>query len=85
MLYNLIKAKKHNDYTIQSIKNISFADALVSILALQTALLSAFSPEYKPYLPNSLTGGAVSISIIAIGVIMVVNGQKKLKDLRRIN
>jgi len=80
-IYNLFKAKKHNDYTIQSIRNISFADALVSILALQTALLYAFSENYQPYLPNSLTGGAVSIIIIGMGIFMIVRGQKKLKEI----
>ena len=82
-IYNLFKAKKHNDYTIQSIRNISFADALVSILGLQTALLAAFAPNYNPYLPNALTGGAISIIIITIGVIMIISGQKKIKILQK--
>ena len=85
-IYNLFKAKKHNDYTVQSIKNISFADALVSLLALQTALLATFAGSgYQPYLPNSLTGGTVSFIIIGIGVYMIVKGQKKMKELETAN
>ena len=82
-IYNLFKARKHNDYTIQSIRNISFADSLVSILALQTALLSEFAKGYNPAIPNALTGGAVSIAIIAIGIYMAINGSIKLKNIQK--
>ncbi len=82
-IYNLFKAKKHNDYTIQSIKNINFADALVSILALQTAMLQAFSSNYNTRIPNSITGGAVSLLIIAMGIYMIVTSNKKLKNLQK--
>ena len=82
-IYNLFKARSHNDYTIQSIKNISFADALVSILALQTALLYTFSENYQPYLPNSLTGGAVSLAIIAMGIYMIIKGNRELREINK--
>ncbi len=82
-IYNLFKAKKHNDYTIQSIRNISFADALVSILALQTALLYEFSPNHNSTLPNALTGGAVSAIIIVVGLYMAISGAIKLKNLQK--
>lgn len=78
-IINLLKAKKLKDYSIQAIKNLSFADALVSILALQTALLSVFGDGSLYVLFNALTGGAVSITIISIGIFMIVKGQKKLK------
>lgn len=81
-VYNLFKAKKHNDYTIQSIRNLSFADSLVSILALQTALLYEFAPNQNVDLPNALTGGAVSIAIIVIGLYMAISGNKKLKNTK---
>ena len=82
-IYNLVKARKHDNYMVQSIKNISFADSLVSVLALQTAMLQAFSAEYKPFLPNALTGGAVSLIIITLGIIMILKGNKKLKELQK--
>lgn len=83
-IYNIFKAKKCDDYTIQSIKNISFADALVSILGLQTALLYAFSENYQPLVPNALTGGVVSVLIIAMGIYMIVRGQKELKKIKEV-
>ncbi len=81
-IYNLIKARRHNDYTVQSIKNINFADALVSILALQTAMFQAFDPELNTDLANSITGGAVLTIIIIVGLIMIISGNKKLKQLK---
>lgn len=79
---NLFKLKKEKDHTIQSIINISFADSLVSILALQTALLNAFS-DGANQLFNALTGGVVSVIIITLGIIMIVLGNKQLKNISK--
>lgn len=80
-IYNVFKVRKHNDYTLQSMKNLSLADSLLSLLALQTALLQAFGGGYNPALPNALTGAAISITIITMGIIMIIGGNKKLKEL----
>lgn len=80
-IYNIFRAKKNQDYLVQSIRNLCFADALVSILALQTALLDAFGdPAHSPALANSLTGTATLLGIIAIGIYMIVSSNKKLKE-----
>ena len=44
-LYNLVKARRQSDFKIRAVRNINFADAAVSVLALQTAMFQAFSPE----------------------------------------
>ncbi|MBQ7884644.1 MAG: hypothetical protein IJ318_00920 [Clostridia bacterium] len=82
-ILNLIKAKKHKDYSIQAIKNLSFADSLVSILALQTAMFAVFANGENVAIFNALTGGVVSIAIIAIGIYMIVKGQITLKKLKQ--
>ena len=83
-IFNLFRARKLKDDIIQAIKNIGFADALVSILALQTALLSAFGGEdINMTIPNALTGGFVSMTIIAIGIIMIIRGQKKINTIKK--
>ncbi len=79
---NLVKVKKQEDYMVKAIKYISFADALVSILALQTALLHAFAQDYHPWIPNMITGAIVSSSIIAMGIYMIVKGQIALHRLK---
>ncbi len=81
-IYNLFKAKKHGRGHVQAIKNLSFADALVSLLSLQTALISAFGDGFDPTLANSLTGGLVSMTIIALGIYMIIIGQTKLNKTK---
>lgn len=82
-IYNIFKARKLNDPTIQSLRNLSLVDALVSILALQTAMLFEFSNGTNQTLPNSLTGTAVSLATIAIGVIMIIRGQISLNRIKK--
>ena len=82
-IYNIFKARKLNDPTIQSLRNLSLVDSLVSILALQTAMLFEFSNGINQSLPNSLTGAAVSLATIAIGVIMIVRGQINLNRIKK--
>ena len=69
-IYNLFKAKKEN-YTIKAIKRISLADALVSILTLQTSLLYTFSAGDNGAV-NALTGAVVCILTVAIGIFMLI-------------
>ena len=62
--------------------NINLADALVSILALQTALLDQFAtPDTPTIVFNSLTGGGICIYAFVAGVYMIVKATKKLKTL----
>ncbi len=69
-IYNLFKARKQDDLTVQAIRNINLMDAAVSILALQTALLHTFGGEgVDVSVYNTLTASAVT----AIGVFLVVS------------
>lgn len=80
----LIKAHKQTDLTVRAIRNINLVDALVSILALQTALLTMFSAgEVNISLFNTLTGTVVSLLSIAIGIYMIVSASKKIKELQK--
>lgn len=69
-----LKAKKQTDYIVQSVRNINLADALVSLLALQTALFYAFAEGQAEYvrISNAATGFAVCALVIALGVYMII-------------
>lgn len=82
-IIDMTKAKKNDDYTTKSIRSVRFADALVSILALQTAMFQAFAQDFVPYLPNSLTRGIVCLIIVVVGIIMIVNGNKPIKKFKK--
>ena len=83
-IINLVKARRENDMAVQAIKNIGFADALVSIFALQTALIAAFS-DTDATLANALTGTAVSVMIVSIGIAMIIKGSIGLKKIQEKN
>jgi len=75
---NIIKARKTDDFSIRGIRSVNVADGLLSILALQTALL-AESAEANSGLYNSLVGGGVCILTFAMGVYIIVNATRHLK------
>lgn len=82
----LIKAHKQEDLTVRAIRNINLVDALVSILALQTALLTMFSEgEINISLFNTFTGIIVSALTISIGIYMIASANKKMKELQKEN
>lgn len=81
-IIHIIKLRKSDDFSVKAINNIGFANALVSITALQTAMFAAFSPEVNVRLPNALTGGAVSLLIIALGIYMIISGKSARKKLK---
>ncbi len=78
-IINLVKAKKADDATVQALRNVSFADALVSILALQTSLLHAYGEGLNYGFANAATGGAVCAITVVTGIIMVLKANKQLK------
>ena len=82
----LIKAHKQTDLTVRAIRNINLVDALVSILALQTALLSMFSEgEVNISIFNTFTGVVVSLLSVGIGIYMIASANKKIKEIQKGN
>ena len=84
-IINLSIARKNDDMTVKAVRSINFADALVSVLALQTALLHEFSPD-RPFFNsifNAVTGSVVCIFTLVIGVYTVLNANKKITDFNK--
>ena len=80
----LVKAHKQTDLTVTAIRNINLVDALVSILALQTALLNMFGDGTLDIsLMNTVTGLVVSVASVTIGIYMIISANKKIKNLRK--
>lgn len=80
---NMIKVRRMKSPLLLTIRNIGYADALVSILFLQTAMFTAFSDGKKTnkQLMNEMTGGAVCAMILLIGIFMVRKAAKERKNL----
>lgn len=82
-ILNVFKArKKQSGYTVQALRNVSLADAAVSLLTLQTAMFHAFAqPSTMTQLANALTGSAVCLTVMAVGIYMIIKANKELKTL----
>lgn len=91
--YNIITAvinvaKFHNQSSpaLSAIKIINLASALVSMLALETAMISQFgsgdSPMFRRAM-NSATGGVVCLIVLGMAVYMIVRATKNLKALKQ--
>ena len=85
-IYNFIRAHRQEDILIEGVRNISLIDGAVSILALQTAMLTAFSDGELDYsLMNTLTGIAVSAVAYTVAVFTVIKGAKIIKKIKTEN
>ncbi len=74
------KARASGNYSLRAIRNISFADALISVFALQAAMLVAMNDETLASTLNPVVGGSVSFFIAAMGITMMVKGIRALKS-----
>ena len=78
---NLVKAKKFNDYGVQSLRNIKVTEALVSIFAMQTALIATFGGENDGSLRplNVAVAIIVCLFTLGLGVYMIARAAVVLK------
>ena len=79
-IFNIFKAKKHDDLYTENLRNINLASVLLSLVVLQVAMFQTFAPEHNIGFANALTGGAVSLVILVLGVLMIIKANKKLKE-----
>lgn len=78
---NMILANKQKSFGLFTLRNIGYADALVSLLSLQTAMFAAFGQDSETMIPitDALTGAGVCQMIFTLGVYMVYNS-KNIKE-----
>ncbi len=81
-ILNIFKVQKYYQPIWQSIRNINLADAAMSILSLQVALIATFSNNSDMKALNMATGSVVSIAIIIMAIFMIINSRNKIKVLQ---
>ena len=85
-IVNVVKYRKYNSPVFSASKAISLAAALVSMLTLESTMLTAFSDETMTDISRKLmlgvTGGVISLLIVAMAIYMIVVGTKKLKKIK---
>lgn len=76
---NTVKAHRNDDMTVRALRTINLVDALVSILALQTAMFFEFGDGTDHSLMNGVVGMSVCAVAAALGIYMIVNSHFKIK------
>ena len=80
---NISKTRGTENYTEMSLRSINLIDASVSILALQTALISEFSDGVGDVtVMNGITGAAVTLFTLAFGIFMIAKSHKEIKKIK---
>ena len=84
-IINVIKYRKYNSPVFSASKVISLAAALVSMLTLESTLLTAFGGETMTVSAQKwmlgATGGAISVFIVSAAIYMIAVSTKKLNQL----
>lgn len=79
---NVIKFRTHGSPVLSAAKAINLAAALVSILALETAMIAQFGggDDYRRMM-TAATGGGVCVIVLSMAVFMIVRSTKHIKQL----
>ena len=79
----LIKARRITSATLITLRNISFADAFVSIFALQRSMLVSFEgmTEAEIVIMNATLGSAVCVIVFLLGLNLLRNKKALFKTL----
>jgi hypothetical protein len=82
-IINLVKARKSQDITLYTIRNINIAEALVSLLNLQMTMYQSFNTEEENniLIMNIITSCVVGLLISFFGIRMIIVSVKHLKRL----
>ena len=85
-IINFIKYRKYNSPIFSASKAISLASACVSMLTLESTMLTTFNDGSMDALTRKLflglSGGAVSAFIIVMALYMIVQSNRKLRLMK---
>ena len=85
-IINVVKYRKYNSPVFSASKAISLAAALVSMLTLESTMLTTFGDGTMNVTGQKwmlgATGGAISLLIVLAAIYMIVISTKKLKQLK---
>lgn len=82
-IVNLVKFRKLGSPILSAAKVLNFVAALMSLLGLQTAMISQFSTEGEAFrrMMNAITGGGVWFAVILTAVYMLLHS-RKMKEMK---
>lgn len=82
-IINTVRYRKYNSPVYSAAKAISLASASVSMLTLESTMLTTFGEGTMSLTERRIllgtSGGAISVFIIAMAIYMIIQGTKKIK------
>jgi hypothetical protein len=85
-IVNVIKYRKYNIPVFSASKAISLTAALVSVLTLESTMLTTFGDGTMTAAGRkimlSATGGVISLFIVKTAIYMIVDGTKKIRKIK---
>lgn len=83
---NVVKFRKYGTPVISAAKVINLTAALVSMLSLETAMLTQFGaaddPAFRQIMTAS-TGAGISVIVVGMAVFMIVRSTKQMKYIKQ--
>lgn len=83
-IVNVVRSRRYRSPVMSASRMVSLASALVSMLALEVAMLAEFSTEDETVFRSTmiiLTGFAVFVTLAAMGIRMTVRSSRAIKAL----
>lgn len=85
-IVNIVKYRKYNSPILSASKAISLAAACVSMLTLESTMLTTFGAETMDLATRriflGLTGGVITVFIITMAVYMIIKSTRKIKEIK---
>ena len=85
-VWNVVKFRKYGSPVMSAAKVINLTAALVSMLSLETAMLTRFGAADNPMFRQIMTasaGAGISIIVLGMAVFMIVRSAKQLKHIKQ--
>lgn len=84
-IVNIGKYRKLGSPILSAAKGISLITAMMSVLGLQTAMISAFAESGESYaiVMNAITGGIVFFACMGIEIYMLTKGTRAIRAVRQ--
>lgn len=78
-IVDVVRFRKSPDMILRASKILNFVSAMMSVLALQTAMIALFSTEGEQWrqMMNAITGACIYAIVFLLGVSMLVRGRRE--------
>ena len=85
-IINIVKYRRYNSPIMSTTKVINLAAALVSMLSLETAMLTAFGTDASPETKKifiAATGAGICVIVLALSGYMIVLSTKEIRNMEK--